>query len=154
MALAASRTKRLQTLLTVVALASAVCDVSVAQTVPEGVHELANGPTEMCGLTGRNAADFIAQARQSSGLRAVTIPSNRFEMFEGGDPIIYQMVITLPSEPAFPAASCRELYEEGGSLRMKRSMRCDAGRAECDALFLEFQALDAQLTRELQGGSL
>jgi len=30
-------------------------------------------------------------------------------------------------------------------------MRCDAERKECDALFIEFQTLDAALTRELQG---
>jgi hypothetical protein len=36
---------------------------------------------------------------------------------------------------------------------MKRSMRCDAERADCDALFQEFQALDAEATRMMRGGS-
>ena len=34
---------------------------------------------------------------------------------------------------------------------MKRSMRCDADRADCDALFQEFQALDAEFKRLMQG---
>jgi len=126
---------------------------SGAQSVPEGVHSLANGPAEMCGIVGDDATDLLATARRSPDLRAVPIFSDRFELFEGGDPVFYQLVATLPSEPAHPAVSCRELYEEGGTLRMKRSMRCDAERADCDALFQEFQALDAELTRAMEGGS-
>lgn len=126
---------------------------SGAQSVPEGVHRLADGPAAMCGISGTDARDLLATARQSANLRAVPIPSDRFEMFEGGEPVRYQLVATLPAEPAYPAVSCRELYEEGGALRMKRSMRCDAERADCDALFQEFQTLDAEFTRAMQGGS-
>lgn len=126
---------------------------SGAQSVPEGVHRLADGPAAMCGIVGADASDLLATARQSADLRAVPIASDRFEMFEGGDPVRYQLVATLPREPAYPAVTCRELYEEGGALRMKRSMRCDAERADCDALFREFQALDAEFTRAMQGGS-
>jgi len=125
---------------------------SSAQSVPEGIHSLADGPAAMCGIVGADATDLLATARRSSGLRAVLIPSDRFEMFEGGEPVKYQLVATLPTEPAHPAVSCRELYEEGGALRMKRSMRCDADRANCDALFLEFQALDAEFTSAIRGG--
>ena len=125
--------------------------VSTAQSVPEGIHRLSTGPAAMCGVAGRTTLELVANARQSSELRAVSIPSERFEMFEGGDPVRYQLVVTLPSEEAYPAASCRELYDDGGALRMKRSMSCDAGRTECDALFQEFRALDVQMTRELQG---
>jgi len=127
---------------------------SSGQSVPEGIHSLANGPAAMCGIVGADAADLLATARRSSGLRAVPIPSDRFEMFEGGEPVRYQLVATLPTEPAHPAVSCRELYEEGGALRMKRSMRCDADRADCDALFQEFQALDAEFTSAIRGGGL
>lgn len=126
---------------------------SSAQSVPEGVHRLADGPAAMCGIVGANAADLLATARRSPNLRAVPIPSDRFEMFEGDQPLPYQLVATLPSEPAHPAVSCREIYEEGGTLRLRRSMRCDADRADCDALFLEFQTLDAEMTRAIRGGS-
>lgn len=104
----------------------------------------------MCGLVGDNATALLAAARQSSDLSPVVIDSDRFEMFEGTDPIRYQLVATLPTEPAHPAVACRELYYEGDNLRMKRSLRCDADRADCDALFLEFQAIDAQFSEELR----
>jgi len=32
-------------------------------------------------------------------------------------------------------------------------MRCDAERSACDALFQEFQTLDAEFTTAMQGGS-
>lgn len=136
-----------------VALLLGAVSPSGAQSVPEGIHSLAVGPATMCGIVGADATDLLATARRSPDLRAVPIPSDRFEMFEGGDPLRYQLVATLPTEPAHPAVSCRELYEEGGTLRMKRSMRCDAERADCDALFQEFQALDAEATRMMRGGS-
>ena len=76
----------------------------------------------------------------------------RFELFADARQT-YQLIFTRPSEAAYPAATCRHTFEKDGSVRMNRSMSCEAGRAECDGLFLEFQALDAQLTASFQGGS-
>lgn len=129
---------------------AAVAQISAAQQVPEGVHREVTGPSEMCGITGRDALDLAAQAKASDDLQPVPIETERFVMFANADQS-YQLVATTPSEAAYPAVSCRHTYEQNGSLRMNRSMRCDAGRAECDALFLEFQELDAQLTRSLRG---
>ncbi|WP_324134445.1 hypothetical protein [Bosea sp. (in: a-proteobacteria)] len=126
---------------------------SSAQTVPDGIYRRADGPAKMCGLIGRNATDVLAQARQSPDFRVIpNLSSDRFEMFETirGEPFKFQLVATRPSEPAFPAVTCRELYQGGGGLRMTRTMQCDADRAACDALFLEFQAFDAQLTQTLR----
>lgn len=125
---------------------------SSAQIVPDNVYSPANGPAEMCGIVGRDAADLLAKARQSADLRAANISSDRFELFEGGNPLRFQLLATLPAEPAFPAVSCREVYEKDGALQMKRTMRCDADRTACDALFLELQDLDAQVTRAMRGG--
>jgi len=129
---------------------AAVAQISAAQQVPEGVHQEASGPSEMCGVTGLNALDLVAQAKASDELQPVPIETERFIMFANADHS-YQLVATTPSEAAYPAVSCRHTYEQQGSIRMNRSMRCDAGRAECDALFLEFQELDAQMTRSLRG---
>lgn len=135
-----------------VCLIAGAASPSGAQSVPEGVHHFAEGTSAMCGIVGADANDLLATARRAPHLRAVPIPSDRFEMFEGGDPVKYQLVATLPTERAYPAVSCRELYEEGGALRMKRSMRCDAERSDCDALFQEFQALDTHFTAAMRGG--
>jgi len=103
----------------------------------------------MCGLEGRDALDLMEKARKSQELHRVDIQSSRFELFETAKPK-YQLVITRPSEPAYPAVSCRHVYEQDGALQMDRSMRCDAGRAACDALFLEFQALDEKMKQAVQ----
>jgi hypothetical protein len=132
------------------AAVAAVAQLSAAQQVPEGVHREATGPSEMCGIAGRDALDIVAQAKTSDDLRPIPIGTERFIMFANADQS-YQLVATTPSEAAYPAVTCRHTYERDGSVRMNRSMRCDAGRAECDALFLEFQALDAELTRSLRG---
>lgn len=141
----------LHKLVSSVVLLLGLASSAAAQSVPEGVHRLADGPSAMCGIVGTNATELVETARQSPDLRPVTISSDRFELFEGGDPVRFQLVATLPAEKAFPAVSCRELYETGGALRMKRSMRCDADRTDCDALFQEFQALDAEFKRLMQG---
>ena len=135
----------------IIAIATAAMPQDVAaQAVPEGIHRYADGPAEMCGLVGRNASDLIDQARKSNTLQPRDIGSDRFELFES-DPPTFQLVVTRPSELAHPAASCRHTFEQDGQVMMKRSLRCDAGRAECDALFLEFQALDDALTSALKG---
>jgi hypothetical protein len=136
--------------LTAIVLA-AVSQLSATQQVPEGIHSEARGPSEMCGLVGRDALDLVAQAKASSHLSEVAIETERFVMFANADHS-YQLVATTASETAYPAASCRHTFEEDGQVRMIRSLRCDAGRAACDALFLEFQALDAGVTRQIRGG--
>ncbi len=122
-----------------------------AQSVPEGIHSFADGPAEMCGVSGPDAAGLIAAARLSPMLRSTPIDSDRFELFvavEGMD----QLVVTLPSEPAHPAATCRHVYQdEAGNWMQDRTMRCDAGREACDRLFIEFRELDERLRQALVG---
>lgn len=106
-------------------------------------------PTRMCGLTGSSAQDFIDQARRSTTLLPWPSDTRRFEIFQTAEPH-YQLVVTTPTEPAHPAASCRETDLENGVWTLKRDMRCDGVRADCDALLVEFQALDAAMTRYLR----
>ena len=121
-----------------------------AQTVPDSIHSEGRGPTELCGLTASNVIELRVKVTQASGFTATPIDSDRFELFSAEDPL-RQLVFTRNSEAAYPAATCRSVVEEDGSLHLVRSMRCEAKRAECDALFLEFQALDAQLSDPTKG---
>lgn len=120
--------------------------------MPEGVHREATGPAVMCGVAGEGALDLLAKARASSELRPVAIDTPRFILFADASHS-RQLIFTNPTEAAYPAATCRHVYEADGALHTSRQMRCDAGREECDALFLEFQALDAEMTRALRGGN-
>lgn len=121
-----------------------------SQSVPEGVHRNAAGPAEMCGLSGRNARELIEKVRASPNLHRSPVESERFEVFESLDEHD-QWALTRPSEPAHPTVTCRHFYVENGATYQTRDMRCDAGRAACDRLFLEFQELDRRM-RDYIGG--
>jgi len=131
------------------AVLSGVGQSSSAQSVPEGIHRLSQGAVELCGMTGPDVAGLRLVVRASSRFAFTPIDSPRFELYTHADGLS-QLVFTTPSEAAYPAATCRGMYQQDGTWRMHRSMRCEAGRSECDALFLEFQALDAQMTRSMQ----
>jgi len=137
------------TLMVAVLMLWAGADSSGLQAVPEGTHRDADGPVEMCGLKAEDVPALRVAAVASTQLRSVPIESDRFELFASPDQN-FQLLFTLPAEAAYPAATCRHVYEQDGYLRMSRSMRCEVGRAECDALFLEVQALDSQLTSALR----
>jgi hypothetical protein len=115
-----------------------------AQSVPEGIHSDATGPTAMCALRGRDARELMERVRAAANLRRSPIESDRFEVFESLDHHD-QWVLTRPSEPAYPAVTCRHFYVENGSTFHTRNMRCDADRAACDRLFIEFRELDLQM---------
>jgi hypothetical protein len=121
------------------------------QLVPEGIHQNATGPSEMCGISGRDARDLIEKARTSPALRATPIKSDRFELFvstQGMD----QVVVTRPGEPAYPSVTCRHVYQDAeGNWLHERQMRCEASREACDRLFIEFKRLDEQALQELRG---
>lgn len=120
-----------------------------AQRVPEGVHQDARGPAEMCGLVGRDARELIEKARLAPSLRATPVDSARFEVFASADGLDL-LVVTRPTEPAHPTATCRHVYRDAaGNWLQERNMRCDAGRDACDRLFLEFQALDARMRQAI-----
>jgi hypothetical protein len=122
-----------------------------AQLVPEGVHSDPQGRSSMCGIVGDDALDLMRQVRASPSLNRSPIDTDRFELFvsEGG---LTQWVFTTPGEAAYPAVTCRLVYQErDGSWLQTRAMRCDASREACDELFLEFQALDEQVRQEIRG---
>lgn len=120
-----------------------------AQPVPEGVHSFRKGPAELCGLTGADVPALIAQLRASPRFHPADTGSDRFETWAAKDGLT-QIAVTRRSEPAYPAATCRETKDgPGGNLHIERTMVCDASRETCDALFREFDALDKQVTAEL-----
>jgi hypothetical protein len=122
-----------------------------AQLVPEGIHQNANGPVELCGLKGTNVAALVLAARGSDELRSTPIDSDRFELFASKDSL-KQLVFTRSTEAAYPAATCRHAFKVAdGSWQQTRDMRCEATREACDKLFLEFQDLDQRLAASLGG---
>jgi len=125
---------------------------SLAQAVSEDIHDDVSGPVEMCGVKAADAASLLEAIRRDGRFRALDSGSERFELFATEDHHI-QWVATRPGEAAFPAVTCRRVYEDNGGVKMDRRLRCDASREACDALFLEFQALDNSLKAEIRSAS-
>ena len=124
---------------------------ALTQTVPEGVHRDANGPSSVCGVSGEDALAIRAKLKSDSTIVEKPSGSNRFETYFSKLES-KQWTVTTTMDAAFPAVTCVYLYNSGGGTDMKREMRCDASREACDALFQEFEANDANIREEIRGG--
>jgi len=123
---------------------------AVAQSVPEGDHTDATGPSNICGLTGQDALAIRAKLRADPNIVEKPSGSARFETyFSSAEP--KQWTVTTTKDAAYPAVTCGYLYNSGGGTDMSREMRCDASREACDALFEEFQANDAKIRAQIKG---
>jgi hypothetical protein len=122
-----------------------------SQTVPEGVHTEAAGPSNVCGIGGADALAIRQKLRADPSITEKPSGSSRFETyFSTNEP--KQWTVTTKADAAYPAVTCVFLYNSGAGTDMKREMRCDASRERCDALFSEFRANDDRIRKSLKGG--
>ena len=124
---------------------------TLAQAVPEGVHKEASGPSDVCGVTGQDALAIREKLKADPAIAEEPSGSSRFETYFSTVET-KQWTVTTKADAAYPAVTCVHLYNSEGGTDMTRQMRCDASRKACDALFLEFQAHDEQITRQIRGG--
>lgn len=119
--------------------------------IPGGVYSPRVGNVSLCGQEAASLAELDAWIRSTDSLA----PGNsdaRFEVFDATGQPFRQYVLTRPSEYAHPAITCRLVTENpDGTAGFSREMSCDADKASCDRLFLEFYELDEQLRAELNG---
>ena len=123
---------------------------TLAQVVPEGVHSEADGPSNLCGISGDNALAIREKLKSDPTIVEEPSGSSRFETYFSSVET-KQWTVTTEKEAAYPAVTCVRLYTAGGGTNMERNMRCDASREACDALFLEFEAHDEQLRKQIKG---
>ncbi len=123
---------------------------TLAQSVPEGVHRDANGPSDVCGIIGDDALAIREKLRSDPTVVERPSGSGRFETYFSSVET-KQWTATTVEEAAYPAITCVRLYSSGGGTHMERNMRCDASREACDALFLEFEAHDEQIRKQIKG---
>jgi hypothetical protein len=122
----------------------------LAQSVAEGVHTDANGPANICGITGENALAIRAKLRGDPNIVQMASGSDRFETyFSSTEP--KQWTVTTTKDAAYPAVTCVHLSNSGGGTDTSREMRCDANREACDVLLQEFEANDAKIRAEIKG---
>jgi hypothetical protein len=123
---------------------------TLAQTVPEGVHTVATGPSSVCGISGENALAIREKLKAAPTIVEKPSGSDRFETYFSSTES-KQWTVTTHKDAAYPAVTCVYLYDSGGGTDMSREMRCDASREACDALFQEFQANDKKIREQIRG---
>ncbi len=97
----------------------------------------------MCGFAAPTIDDLRLQAAASPDLVEVQ-EMDRFDSYFF-ERTLSVLTFSRPTEAAHPSVVCRVIRPVGASQsQIDFSMRCDAGRDDCDALFLEFQALDGR----------
>ena len=121
-----------------------------AQSVPEGVHTDATGPSSVCGISGEDALAIREKLKNSPAIVEKPSGSDRFETYFSTTEH-KSWTVTTRNDAAYPAVTCAYLYDAGGGTDMSREMRCDASREACDALFLEFEAHDEQIRKQMRG---
>lgn len=121
-----------------------------AQTAPEGAHKNANGPSDICGISGDDALAIRESLRADPDIVEEPSSSERFETYFSSVES-KQWTVTTKADVAYPAVTCVHLFTSENGTDMRRQMRCDASRAACDALFIEFTAHDEKIRKQLNG---
>jgi hypothetical protein len=64
---------------------------------------------------------------------------------------LIQWTFTPPDEPAYPAVVKRSVIERNGAVSVETAILCQAEKAACDALVVEFQQLNDEMRASLMG---
>lgn len=116
-----------------------------AQPVPEGIHSLGEGPPDLCSTT----APDIPALEAALAARLPPLPGNeRYVAYEDA-PNMRIWTFTTAAHPAHPAVACRSVVEENGNVGTRTEIACHSTRANCDALYREFEELNARTMREM-----
>jgi hypothetical protein len=117
-----------------------------AQPVPEGIHSIREGQPNLCGETAPTIADL--QSRLAARLPG--LPGNeRFVAYED-EPNMRVWTFTTSAHAAHPAVACRTVTDVNGHTNLDLKIDCRSTRENCDALYREFEALNARMLRELE----
>jgi hypothetical protein len=121
-----------------------------SQLVSEEIHSIADGPETICGITADAAEEFAAKVKADRRFE-FEFATDRFITYATADSLT-QWAFSKPGNSAHPMATCRLTYQgPDGAWYIKRQMRCDDSRENCDKAFLEFNELDERVKQELGG---
>ena len=124
--------------------------VSVAQSVPEGIHKPGDGSADICGLKAKTVADLqsLVVAAADAEVLDVTPFYNAYALNQS----LRQLTFTTPANRAHPAVACRAVVDDparGSSVNTE--IVCHNTRENCDWLYREFEALTASTLRKMEG---
>ena len=125
-----------------------ISQIAQAQSVPEGIHKDRAGAPTLCGLTSATLADIERQVLNDKEFVEEN-STDQYRVFNRERDFV-QMVFPRLNLHPFAMATCRKLVESGSGTTMQRGLECDGTRAQCDAVFLEFRALDDRMLKSLK----
>ena len=127
------------------ALASSQSSLS-AQPVPEGIHREGDGRADLCG----RRADSVAALQVQIAAQFPPAPGDDRYLAYYDEANSRFWNFTTEAHSAHPAAACRTLVQRDGSWFVEGEISCLNSRANCDALYREFEELNGAMRRALE----
>ena len=124
-----------------------VISPATAQPVPEGIHSDATGGPNMCGL----ATDSVGELQVQLVRRLQPLPGNDRYTALSDEQDARVWTFTTNRHPAHPAVACRTVRQgSDGRVSIDTQIHCQNTRERCDALYREFEELNAQMQGALE----
>jgi N-acetylglutamate synthase/N-acetylornithine aminotransferase len=102
---------------------------------------------DFCGVKGQSPSEIQANAIKSGNFKPTS--ANSLYVAFLNRKTLTTLTFTRPSNKAHPAVACRKAVLRGGAWNVVTNIRCAASKKDCGAMVREFNALDAQMKREL-----
>jgi len=123
------------------------CAPQQVTEAPEPTIALTEEPTSTIGYPSVTDALLALQAREDV---FISIEDGWTIITEPGGLTIWSF--TPPDQPAYPAVAKRVFYQEEGAWFIKMDVRCEAGKAACDQLQQDFEALNQSMREAMEAG--
>lgn len=131
---------KVRALVAVAVLAGSAAAGPAAQPVPEGIHSPGAERPSLCDTV---AATVPALEAELSA-RLSPLPGNERFTAYADDANRRIWTFTTAAHPAHPAVACRAVRVQDGQVGLGTEIYCVSSRANCDALYREFEALNAR----------
>ncbi len=101
---------------------------------------VAGTPERMCGIAAADARGFEQAVRADKRFAPAKAPKSYATFVSAADQAIW--TFATADNPAYPAAVCRQVEDDGGVMTIRMKISCQANAAACDKLTRTFEALN------------
>ena len=97
-------------------------------------------PERMCGVAAADARGFEKAVRADKRFAPTKAPKSYATFVSAADQAIW--TFAAAGNPAYPAAVCRQVEDEGGVMTIRMKISCQASASACAKLTRTFEALN------------
>ncbi len=101
---------------------------------------VAGASDRMCGIVAADARGFEKAVRADKRFAPAKAPKSYVNFVSAEDQAIW--TFATAENPAYPAAVCRQVEDEGGVMTIRMKISCQAAASACDKLTRTFEALN------------